>query len=97
MHGVHRSPRYLGSLVRAKPAREARPIWVGEPMLHKSIDRIVERAVSRGISVERVPSGFRVKERVEELAKRSSIVVSVDGPEPIDDLNRGQGTFAVAM
>ncbi|CAN96855.1 hypothetical protein sce6686 [Sorangium cellulosum So ce56] len=150
MQRVHRSPRYLGSLVRAKLAREARPIWVdvcvtnrchlsceycygdyhhrhddigqlkveqlfaivdeaaalgtavltltgGEPMLHKSIGRIVERAVSRGISVGMVTSGFRVKERVDELASLSSIVVSVDGPEPINDLNRGQGTFAVAM
>ncbi|WP_437760607.1 radical SAM/SPASM domain-containing protein [Sorangium sp. So ce1389] len=148
--GVHRSPRYLGSLVRAKLAREARPIWVdvcvtnrchlsceycygdyhhrrdsigqfnyeqlcaivdeaaslgtavmtltgGEPMLHKSIGRIIDRAVGLGISVGMVTSGFRVKERVDELVRLSSIVLSVDGPEPINDLNRGEGTFAVSM
>ncbi|WP_437874671.1 radical SAM/SPASM domain-containing protein [Sorangium sp. So ce513] len=147
---VHRSPRYLGSLVRAKLAREARPVWVdicvtnrchlsceycygdyhhrrdsigqfhveqlcsmvdeaatlgtavmtltgGEPMLHKSIGKIIDRAVSRGISVGMVTSGFRVKERVDELVRLSSIVLSVDGPEPINDANRGAGTFAVSM
>lgn len=150
MSKVHRSPRYLGSLIRAKLTREARPIWLdisvtnrchlsceycygdyhhrrdgigqfqyeqlcaivdeaaalgtavmtltgGEPMLNKSIGRIVERAVSRGISVGMVTSGFRVKERVDELVRLSSIVVSIDGPEPINDLNRGQGSFAVAI
>ena len=69
----------------------------GEPMLHKSITQIIERAASHNITVGMVTSGFRIRERVTELAALSWIVISLDGPEPVHDLNRGTGSFAVAM
>lgn len=147
---MHRSVSYMGALLRAKLARECRPLWVdvavtnrchldceycygdyhhrkdeigqfrieqlytildeaaalgtkvacltgGEPMLHKSITSVIERAVSHDIAVGMVTSGFRVPERVRELAALSWIVISLDGPEPIHDLNRSKGSFAVAL
>jgi MoaA/NifB/PqqE/SkfB family radical SAM enzyme len=69
----------------------------GEPMLHKSIAEIIERAVNHHITVGMVTSGFQVPERASELSKLSWIVISVDGPEPINDLNRGEGSFASAL
>ncbi len=140
----------MGALLRAKLARESRPLWVdvavtnrchldceycygdyhhrkdeigqfrleqlhtilddaaalgtkvacltgGEPMLHKSIIQIIERAASHKMAVGMVTSGFRVRERVRELTALSWIVISLDGPEPVNDLNRGTGSFAVAL
>jgi MoaA/NifB/PqqE/SkfB family radical SAM enzyme len=140
----------MGALLRAKLARESRPLWVdvavtnrchldceycygdyhhrkdeigqfrleqlhtilddaaalgtkvacltgGEPMLHKSIIQIIERAASHNMAIGMVTSGFRVRERTHELAALSWIVISLDGPEPVHDLNRGKGSFAVAL
>lgn len=147
---VHRSVRYVSALLRAKLARENRPLWIdvavtnrchldceycygdyhhrkddvgqfrleqlhtildeaaslgtkvvcltgGEPMLHRSIVKIIERAVSHDMAVGMVTSGFQVRDRAGDLTGLSWIVVSLDGPQSVNDLNRGKGSFSVAL
>lgn len=64
----------------------------GEPTLYKDFQRLVKEAKKRGLPVQLQTNGTRLSQLAEFLVKEGvdQVIVSLDGPEEIHDLVRGQ-------
>lgn len=69
----------------------------GEPLLRNDIGTIVEYINKKGIICELITNGYMVKRWISALRSVDSVCVSLDGDETSNDLNRGIGSFKVAM
>ena len=72
----------------------------GEPTLKKGWDTIARRVADRGVYVNMVTNGvYKSEATTREVAQRAldagmcNVGVSIDGPEGIHELVRGEGTF----
>lgn len=72
-------------------------LWGGEPMVHDGLAEILGRARARGLYTSLDTSGTFVRKRWDRLADLDHLVVSLDGPEEMHELNRGRGTYRVAL
>lgn len=75
--------------------------WVtfsgGEPLLRNDIGAIVDHAKNLGIVVYISTNGTLLPRRIEALRRVDKITISLDGPEPVHDRIRGEGSFAQAV
>jgi len=69
----------------------------GEPLLRDDIPEIIEYSNKRQISCSLVSNGYLVPRYIENLRNLSSLVLSIDGPEDVHDINREKGSFQKAM
>ncbi|HEY8211601.1 MAG TPA: radical SAM protein [Myxococcaceae bacterium] len=78
------------------PYRPHYDLFGGEPLLHPRIDRVLEAIKQAGSTVYLVTNGTTLEEHAELLATApvELVWISIDGPEPINDRQRGAGTFA---
>jgi MoaA/NifB/PqqE/SkfB family radical SAM enzyme len=70
--------------------------WIftgGEPLLRNDIGEIIKYLKDFGIVVTLTTNGVLLKKRLNEIKNVSYLVVSLDGPEEINDLVRGEGVF----
>lgn len=66
----------------------------GEPLLRPDLPEMLQRIRERGMASVLVSNGTLVKRRIEELRGVGTLVLSLDGPEEVNDSLRGQGVFA---
>lgn len=70
--------------------------WVftgGEPLLRKDIGDLVNYLKDFGIVVTMTTNGTLIRRRVKELRNVDYFVVSLDGPEEVNDFVRGKGVY----
>lgn len=65
----------------------------GEPLIRNDIGKIIKRIKDNGIECGFNTNGSLIPLRIKELKKADMICVSLDGPEAINDANRGKGSF----
>ncbi len=65
----------------------------GEPLIRKDLDLIVSKIKESNIECGFNTNGILIKEKIDILKKSDSICVSLDGPEKMNDANRGKGSF----
>lgn len=69
----------------------------GEPLLRDDIGLLVDRVRSRGMICDMITNGLLVEKKFDVVKKLDSICISLDGRQPINDRNRGKGTFNKIM
>jgi MoaA/NifB/PqqE/SkfB family radical SAM enzyme len=69
----------------------------GEPMLRQDIGEIFEYTKKLGISTEMNSTGVHIPENIAKLNNLDFLKISLDGPEEINDLLRGKGSYRVAI
>jgi radical SAM protein with 4Fe4S-binding SPASM domain len=71
-------------------------LFGGEPLLHPEIDTILRSIKQAGSTLHLVTNGTTLEEHAELLvsAPVDRVWISIDGPERINDRQRGAGTFA---
>jgi radical SAM protein with 4Fe4S-binding SPASM domain len=106
--GVHKQavrPAVLGYDVVAKIVHELAPyrphvdLFGGEPLSYPRIDDVVRLIKAHGSTVDLTTNGTRLADHAEALADApvDRIWVSLDGPEAVNDGQRGAGSFADVM
>ena len=65
----------------------------GEPLLKPGIEKIVDHIVSKGIICDMTTNALLIKHKLAVVKKLDSIMISLDGDEEANDLNRGKGTW----
>lgn len=103
-HGAYHSKTKLRRLEKEKikeiiiQSKEHQPhFWLygGEPLLYPDLEEILQCIQENGCTAEMDTNGVLLKENAETLIKTSlqMIHVSLDGPEVINDRQRGKGVF----
>ena len=72
-------------------------LWGGEPMVRPDIGDIVETAKQLGFWVSMDTNGKLVPRKLDVIRMLDHLIVSIDGPEAVNDLNREEGSFKSAM
>ena len=76
-------------------------VWLsfsgGEPTLHDDLGVLLRRATSLGLETSISTNGACVARRIEEIRPAGRVKLSLDGPEEVHDLLRGEGSFGNAM
>jgi len=83
--------RMLDEFVRMGTRRLS--ITGGEPLLKKNLAEVVNHARRRGLFVSVATNGTLIPQKIDELRNVSSFGLTLDGPEDVNDLQRGQGTY----
>ncbi len=65
----------------------------GEPLIREDIGKIIDRIKKNHIECGFNTNGTLIPLRINELKKADMICVSLDGPEKINDANRGKGSY----
>jgi MoaA/NifB/PqqE/SkfB family radical SAM enzyme len=69
----------------------------GEPFLHPEFPEIVDYVKSCGLFCSTVTNGYFFQRHLEAIKKLDMICISIDGPEEINDITRGAGSFQKAI
>ena len=69
----------------------------GEPLLRKDIGEVIEHSKEKGIFTGLVTNGSLVPKRIDEIDGLDLLQVSLDGPEEIHDMHRGEGSYKEAI
>lgn len=69
----------------------------GEPFLHPDISDIIEYIKSKNLLCSTVTNGYFLKRHLEAVKKLNMVCVSLDGPEEINDITRGAGSYKRAI
>jgi len=74
-------------------------LFGGEPMLYPGIWQVIERIVGGGAEVSFPTNGTYLEKYAQQLvdSQPTQVWVSLDGPQTINDLQRGKGVFAKAL
>lgn len=76
-------------------------LWItltgGEPLLREDIGLIVDKIRKKNIICAINTNGSLIKKKVDIVRKIDFVTVSLDGVNAANDMNRGQGTFKLAM
>jgi MoaA/NifB/PqqE/SkfB family radical SAM enzyme len=99
--GISKTPRKEMGIKQVKQAMnefsEAGTIfWTftgGEPLVRKDIGKLVKHARKLFPFVTMVTNGTLLKHQINKTKNLNYILVSLDGPKEVTDLNRGNGTF----
>lgn len=85
--------RIAGELAAYRPHYD---LFGGEPLLHPRIADVIQVLKRAGSTIHVVTNGTTLEEHAEVLAGApvDRVWVSLDGPESINDRQRGAGTFA---
>lgn len=66
----------------------------GEPLLKPDIEKLVDYIISKGIICDMTTNAALIQQKLGVIKKLDSIMISLDGDEPSNDLTRGEGTYA---
>lgn len=69
----------------------------GEPFLHPDFPAIVDYIKSRGLFCSAVTNGYYLQKHAQTVKKLDMICISIDGPESMNDITRGQGSYRKAV
>jgi len=69
----------------------------GEPLLRDDIGEIISYIKSKHIYLTLITNGSLVRDRINDLRKLNLLVVSLDGPEELNDNQRGVGSYKKAI
>lgn len=69
----------------------------GEPFLHPDFPEIVDYIKSKGLFCSTVTNGYFIQRHILTAAKLDMVCVSIDGPEKINDITRGKGSYSRAI
>ncbi len=69
----------------------------GEPLLHPDFPRMVEYVKGKGLLCSIVTNGFFLGRHLDAVKKLDHVCVSLDGPEEVNDVTRGRGSFRRAV
>lgn len=65
----------------------------GEPLLRDDIGQILDFCRKKGINTSINSNGMLVAKRIDALSNLGLLCLSLDGPQPIHDLLRGEGSY----
>lgn len=65
----------------------------GEPLLRDDLPQIIEHCHAHGITIRIHTNGHNLQRIAEQLSKVHAVVLSLDGPEVINDKIRGKGSY----
>lgn len=68
-------------------------LWGGEPLIRPDIGEIIHYARSKGLYVTLDTNGYLVPEKIDAVLELSHLIISIDGREKPNDLNREPGSF----
>jgi MoaA/NifB/PqqE/SkfB family radical SAM enzyme len=68
--------------------------WGGEPLLRKDIGQFIRGCEEVGIFSTLISNGYLVPQRIDELKKLGLLLLSLDGPEKVNDVIKGRGCYA---
>ncbi len=69
----------------------------GEPLLRPDLDEVLLRARRRGMLCDLVTNGVLIPRRLDTVRLCDRLCISLDGPRPLNDRNRGAGAFDGAL
>lgn len=69
----------------------------GEPFLHPHFSEIVSYVKSKGLFCSAVTNGYFIQRNLETVKKLDMVCISLDGPEEINDITRGKGSYKRAV
>lgn len=69
----------------------------GEPLMRPDIGVLIDRVLKNGMICDMITNGILVEKKFDLVRKLDSICISLDGRRPINDRNRGEGTFEKIM
>jgi len=69
----------------------------GEPLLRQDFREIVDFCIAKNTNIGIQTNGMLVKDNIEIIKKMNMVQLSLDGPEKINDIIRGNGTYAKTM
>jgi MoaA/NifB/PqqE/SkfB family radical SAM enzyme len=69
----------------------------GEPLMFKELDALVDYIKSLGLNVDLTTNGIGLTKRLDIVRKINSVMVSLDGPKSVHEINRGKNSFMHAM
>lgn len=72
-------------------------LWGGEPMVRPDIGDIVEEAKRLGFWVSMDTNGGLVPQKLDVVRMLDHLIVSIDGPKEVNDLNRQDGSYESAI
>jgi MoaA/NifB/PqqE/SkfB family radical SAM enzyme len=72
-------------------------LWGGEPLIRDDICQIVDYAKRSGLFVTLDSDGYLIPQKLKMLSNLDHLILSLDGPEEIHDLNRTTGSFHKTM
>lgn len=65
----------------------------GEPLMRNDLEVLLKEARRLGMACDMVTNGILIPQKLEVIRLLDKICISLDGPMPLNDRNRGQGTF----
>ncbi len=88
--------RITKSLKSAKPFYS---LFGGEPLMHPQIENVIRLIKDAGSTIDTPTNGTLLKENAAMLVETGfdSIRVSIDGPQKVNDSQRGKGSYEKAM
>lgn len=72
-------------------------LWGGEPLIREDIGAIINYAKAKRLFVTLDSNGYFVPQKMKALDKLDHLVLALDGPQQIHDLNREPGSFEKTM
>ena len=69
----------------------------GEPLLREDIGKIVDYCVEKDMVTGINSNGWLVQDKIAELVNLNTLNISLDGPEEVNDVIRGTGSFKAVM
>jgi len=72
-------------------------LWGGEPLVRQDIGEIVDYAKGKSVHVNLDSNGYLVPRKIDILRNLDLLLISIDGPPEIHDMNREEGSFEKAI
>ncbi|MDD5021942.1 MAG: radical SAM protein, partial [Endomicrobiaceae bacterium] len=68
-------------------------LWGGEPLVREDIGDIVDYCKTKKLYLTMVTNGYLIGEKLDIIKKIDDVIVSFDGLEKYQDLNRGKNSY----
>lgn len=72
-------------------------LWGGEPLIRDDIDQIISYAKEKGLFVTLDSNGYFLPQKMKLISSLDHLILALDGPEEVHDLNREPGSFQKVM
>lgn len=72
-------------------------LWGGEPLIRNDIGQIIDYAKKKGLFVTLDSNGYLLPEKIKALNNLDHLILALDGPQEVHDLNKEPGSFQKAM
>lgn len=72
-------------------------LWGGEPLIRDDIGELIDYAKRKGLFVTLDSNGYFLTQNIRVLKNLEHLILALDGPERVHNLNRGPGSFQKVM